>query len=265
MRQHAFQFFVIQQVQDALGHGDRRMLRIASGGESVRRIGWNHVNLRHGQADLLRQPLDHLVYARQLLARDRLGAVGAQRNLVGKEIGDEVHHRGNAQSEQHAVLAAEGAADGHQQQRHRGEQKRGLERVSHKSFHLPLDGPPGEGMQAGTDDGLPKPSCSGLNDHWQAVARPTAGGTLSLLHGGALEGAFQRLVQRGFGFLVFLLRDASLLVLHFELEQLFLQGFEEQGGTGWQPAGWTGGAQAIPRRQGPKSGTAAVSANGVVM
>ena len=37
-----------------------------------------------------------------------------------------------------------------------------------------------------------------------------------------LEGAFQGLVQRGLGLVVFLLRDASLLVIEFQLEEFFL-------------------------------------------
>ena len=39
----------------------------------------------------------------------------------------------------------------------------------------------------------------------------------------ALHCALQGLVQRGFGFLVFLLRDSALLVFDFELEDLFFQ------------------------------------------
>jgi hypothetical protein len=39
----------------------------------------------------------------------------------------------------------------------------------------------------------------------------------------ALRCALQGLVQGGFGFLVFLLRDSALLVFDFELEDLFFQ------------------------------------------
>ena len=38
--------------------------------------------------------------------------------------------------------------------------------------------------------------------------------------------ALQRLVQRGFGLFIFLLRDSALLVFDFELEDLFFQGLE---------------------------------------
>ena len=129
--QHAFQFFVSQQIENALGHGNRSMLRIASGGKGIGRVGWNHVHLRHGQADLLSQALDGVVGARQLLARDRLRAIHGQRDLVGEEIRNEIHDRGEGQRQQHSVLSTEGAAHEHQQQRQRGQQKRGLECVSH--------------------------------------------------------------------------------------------------------------------------------------
>src|SRR4029077_12414571 len=49
-----------------------------------------------------------------------------------------------------------------------------------------------------------------------------------LFHRGTLEGAFQSLVQRRPSSFVFLLRDMSLLMLHFELKQLVLQRFEKQ-------------------------------------
>ena len=39
--------------------------------------------------------------------------------------------------------------------------------------------------------------------------------------------ALQRLVESGFGLLVFLLRDSALLMFDFELEDLFLQGVEQ--------------------------------------
>src|SRR5271155_4020577 len=41
-----------------------------------------------------------------------------------------------------------------------------------------------------------------------------------------LQRAFQRLIQRSFCCLIFLLRNPPLFVLHFELKDLFLQRFE---------------------------------------
>ena len=40
MRQHAFEFLVVKQVQNPGGDGDRGMVRVAAGGESIWRIGW---------------------------------------------------------------------------------------------------------------------------------------------------------------------------------------------------------------------------------
>ena len=54
---------------------------------------------------------------------------------------------------------------------------------------------------------------------------------LADFHCASLYGAFQRLVKRGFGFLVFLLGDSALFVFDFELEDLFFQGFQKQGGA----------------------------------
>ncbi len=49
----------------------------------------------------------------------------------------------------------------------------------------------------------------------------------------AFDGAFQGSVERGFGFVVFLLRDLALLVLDFQLKEFFLQSFQQHGGGRW--------------------------------
>jgi hypothetical protein len=71
-----------------------------------------------------------------LLARDRLGTVHSQRDLVGIKIRHEVHHGGKDEGDDHAVIAAEDAADEHQEQRQQREQKCGLEGVSHNFVQL---------------------------------------------------------------------------------------------------------------------------------
>lgn len=40
----------------------------------------------------------------------------------------------------------------------------------------------------------------------------------------------KRAVEGGLGFLVLLLRDLALLVFHFQLKDLFLQGLQQHGG-----------------------------------
>jgi len=136
--QHAFQFFVVEQPKDPMSHGYRGVLRVASRGEGVGRLGRDHIDLRHRQANLLGQPLHNLVGARQLLARHRLRLVHGQCDLVGVKIGDEVHHGGKSQRQQHPILPAKVAAKEHQQQRKRGQQEGGLECISHRLSDLSL-------------------------------------------------------------------------------------------------------------------------------
>ena len=81
------------------------MARIAPGGKGIGRISWDDVNFGHGEADALGEPLDHVVCARQLFTRDRLRPVHGQRDLVGKEIGDEVHHASKDQGIDHAAAS----------------------------------------------------------------------------------------------------------------------------------------------------------------
>ena len=57
------------------------------------------------------------------------------------------------------------------------------------------------------------------------------GGSIFGRRGYALDGSFQGLVQRGPGLLVFLLGNAALLMLHFQLKHLFLQRLEQQTGA----------------------------------
>ena len=75
---------------DAFGRGDRRVLRIAAGRERVRRQVGNHVDLRHRQARLLRQPRRHPV--ERMIRPDLLRAVHPQDDLVGEPVAADVHH-----------------------------------------------------------------------------------------------------------------------------------------------------------------------------
>ena len=64
MRQHTLKFLVIQEIKNALRHRNGCMARIASGGERIRRIGRDNVDLGHRQPDALRHPLDHVIHPR---------------------------------------------------------------------------------------------------------------------------------------------------------------------------------------------------------
>ena len=83
------------------------MLRVASSGEGIWGFGGNDINLGHGQAEPPGHPLDDLKNTGQLLPGDRLGAVHGQRELVGIEIADEVHGRGDEKGEHHSIPSAE--------------------------------------------------------------------------------------------------------------------------------------------------------------
>ena len=109
------------------------MRGITAGGECVRRIRGNHVNLRHGQAHALREPLHDIVDARQFFARDRPSAVHGQGDLVGEEVRDKVHQPGKDQGQNHAVPATEVLAQKQQEQRKGSEQQSGFKGVSHKA------------------------------------------------------------------------------------------------------------------------------------
>ena len=109
------------------------MIRSASCRKRIRRLGRNHVNLWHGDADLLREALNNGVRAGQLFPRNRLRPVHGQRNLVREEVGNEVHHCCNDQRQQHAILTAERTAQEHQQECQRCQQKCSLKGVPHNS------------------------------------------------------------------------------------------------------------------------------------
>ena len=49
----------------------------------------------------------------------------------------------------------------------------------------------------------------------------------------AFERSFQGLIQRGFGFFIFLMGNATLLMFNFELKKFFFESFEQQ--TGMSP------------------------------
>src|ERR1017187_9274460 len=110
MGEHALQFVVGEQSEDALGYGDGSVVRIASGGEGVGRVGRDEVDLGHRQADFLRQALDDVVDPRQIFTANRLGAIGGERNLVGEKVGNKIHDGGEAERHQHSALPAKSTA-----------------------------------------------------------------------------------------------------------------------------------------------------------
>src|SRR5260370_1569689 len=79
----------------------------------------------------MRQALDDVVNARQIIATDRLSAVSGERDLVGERVGNEIQDGGEGERHQHSALAAESTTSQHQQQRHAGEQECVLEYAAH--------------------------------------------------------------------------------------------------------------------------------------
>ena len=59
---------VVEQGEDAMGDGDRRVLGVATGGEGVGRVRGNHIDFRHGDTVFGGEALDGLVGAGELLA-----------------------------------------------------------------------------------------------------------------------------------------------------------------------------------------------------
>ncbi len=67
VRDHAFELFIVHQFHQALGNRYGGMVRVAASGKRIRRLLWNHVELRHRQISLRCQPLHHLIQPGRLL------------------------------------------------------------------------------------------------------------------------------------------------------------------------------------------------------
>ena len=66
VREHAFELLIVEQLHDAFGGRNRRVVRVTSRGERVGRHIGNDVHLRHGQRRLRRQSPNHV---RKLMIR----------------------------------------------------------------------------------------------------------------------------------------------------------------------------------------------------
>ena len=129
MGEHAAQFVVVQRFHDAGGHGDSRVLGIASRRERVRRPRMDHADLRHRKLGLLREFLDETEELRRLRTGNLLGTVRGEHHLVAVPIRNEIHPEGKDEHDDHALLAAEAASDDDKQRGQKRHQDRGLECV----------------------------------------------------------------------------------------------------------------------------------------
>ena len=112
VRDHALQFVVGHQPQNAGGEGQRRVLRIASRGKRVGRIVGDDPQLRHGQPHALAEIAYHRphppIRLRVLGLRHRLRRVTHQRDLVGVEVTDKIHDRRDGQGDVKALASGDG-------------------------------------------------------------------------------------------------------------------------------------------------------------
>ena len=65
----------------------------------------------------MRETVHDAVHTRQLLLGDWFRARHCQRNLVGKEVGNEVHHSGQHKGENRAALSSDKIAHEDKEQR----------------------------------------------------------------------------------------------------------------------------------------------------
>ena len=124
----AAQLALVEQLQDALGAADRGVLRVATGGERVGRVGGGDVEPRHRLLRLVRELADDPVHRRLLLLGHRVGVHRLEGELVGVPVAVGVH----AERDQHGddqAAAAEEAADHDDRGRHAAQQEGGLESV----------------------------------------------------------------------------------------------------------------------------------------
>ena len=137
-------------------------------------------------------------------AVDGLATVHGERDFVGEKVRNKVHDGGKGQCHQHSVLSAECAAGQHEQERHDGEQKGGLEDVAHNFGCASLRTTVLDAASGGWTHGRAMVA-QGLRRMLSWNPPPLAhktrkDGALSLPL--AFQGALQSLVEGGFGFFV---------------------------------------------------------------
>src|SRR6516162_185754 len=114
----AFEFIVVHDLEQALGNRDGSVIWTAAGGESVGRHIRNDIERGNRDSGFCGKAFHHLVEAGKLLPGYGLRAARAQRDLVGKEVGDEVHDDGDQQGDLHACTPTESAAGHNEKDTH---------------------------------------------------------------------------------------------------------------------------------------------------
>jgi len=111
VRQNALELFLVEDPHDALGHGHDRVLRVATGRERVRRLARDQVDARHRDAGARGQTVHDRVESGRRRLLDWLRPISGEHHLVREPIADEIHGDGHKKGDQHALTAADRAAE----------------------------------------------------------------------------------------------------------------------------------------------------------
>src|SRR6202165_4061088 len=135
MSDHAFQFVVVHQLQQALGHCDRGMSRVSSGGKSIRSRIRDNIQFWQRQIGLGREALHYGIEPWHLLARDGPCAARPQCDLVRIKVGERVGADRESEAYGHPLASAEILAEHHQYERE-GHQQKSRAKNSHRASCL---------------------------------------------------------------------------------------------------------------------------------
>ena len=130
--QHAAQFVRVEQPQNALGHTDHTVFRIAAGGKSVGCFLRHDADTGFGNFGVMGQFGNDAVQSGRVFWSDFTRAVHGQHDFVRKPVTADVHGQGQEQGDKKPDTAPEGAADEDDQGRHQPEEKYGLDLTGHR-------------------------------------------------------------------------------------------------------------------------------------
>ena len=132
VREHAFQFFFAEDLQNALGRRDRRVIRIPSRRKGVRCRLRDDIAARLRETGPRRKPADDAV--ERVIGADLFRAVHLEDNLVREPIRHEVRHDGEQEADHQSLRSTERFANEEQERTERAEKKRRLHNVGHISI-----------------------------------------------------------------------------------------------------------------------------------
>ena len=127
VRDHAGEFLAAERLHQARGHGDRRILRIAAGGERVGLRLVHHEHARHRQAGAAGQLGHEMDEVGRAVAVDLMGAVHRQHHAVRIPVGEQVGRSRDHERDQGAAGAADQIADAHEEAGKTGQQNGSLQ------------------------------------------------------------------------------------------------------------------------------------------